>query len=156
MQSYATSEYADEYLDGLMNTDAWSGAQASDKERALLSATVHIDALSSLGGGFRGCKATDGQLQEFPRSPDTVVPEAVKRACCHEALAILEQSRDKTAQGREQAIRQGVASVSIGGVSESYVKLSDQQSGLRGRLLSDMAMALIRPYLAVQGVFPIV
>lgn len=156
MEPYATIEYADTYLAGLIDADAWSGADASDKERALVTATVRIDALSGCGAGFRGRKADNGQLREFPRSPDSSIPDAVMRACCHEAAALMEQRQDKTATGRQKAIRQGVTSVSIGDVSESYAQISDMQNGLRGRLLSDMAMALIRPYLAVQGVFPIV
>lgn len=156
MEPYATVEYADTYLTVQIDTGVWSGADVTDKERALVTATVRIDALSGYGAGLRGCKADSEQPREFPRSPDSSIPDAVMRACCHEALALLEQAQDKTAAGRQKAIQQGVTSVSIGGVSESYAKLSDMQNGLRGCLLSDIAIDLIRPYLAVQGVFPIV
>lgn len=86
----------------------------------------------------------------------TRVPTAIKRACCHEATAILDQVSDAAATSRARAIRQGVSSVSIGDASESYVKASELRVGVQQYLLSPIAAALVRPYLAVQGVYPIV
>lgn len=156
MESYATVEYADTYLACLLDTGAWDKADDATKERALMSATLQIDALASYSGGFRGQKADPDQPLEFPRSPDTVVPDAIKRACCLEALALLDQTQNTTASARAKAIQQGVTSVSIGDASESYAKSSEIRTGIKAYLLSDMAIALVRPYLALQGVYPIV
>lgn len=155
MESYANVEYANSYLSNLLNANVWDKVEGQAKERALMSATLQIDALSSYGGGFRGQKTEPDQPLEFPRSSDADIPEAIKRACCHEALSLLEQVQSATASKRAKAIQQGVTSISIGDSSESYSKASECQSGIRRYLLSDMAIALIRPYLALQGVFPI-
>ena len=58
MEPYATVEYADTYLGGLIDAGGWSGVDASEKERALVTATARIDALSGYGAGFRGCKTS--------------------------------------------------------------------------------------------------
>ena len=86
---------------------------------------------------------------------DSLVPEAVMRACCHEALSILQDTKDKAGQEREAAIRQGVKSISIGDVSESYAEAAELRKGTGG-LGSAMALALLRPYLAGRGVAPII
>lgn len=156
MDSYASVPYADEYLGSLIGTSVWKDIDSQDKERALVTATLHIDALSSYGGGFRGKKTAPDQPLIFPRCPDTEVPENIKRACCHEALALLEQSSDPEASKRTGAIRQGITAITIGDVSESYAKSSEAANGLKGYLLSDMAISLISPYMAVKGVYPII
>lgn len=156
MESYATIQYADEYLGGLTGNDAWVAADEQVRQKALLTATVQIDALAACGAGFRGAKAQPEQELEFPRTPDDTVPTAIKRACCHEAAAILDQMSDAAATSRARAIRQGASSVSIGDASESYVKASELRVGVQQYLLSPIAAALVRPYLAVQGVYPIV
>lgn len=150
MNAYATVEYADEYLGNLITGQAWGNYSPKDKERALCEATVKIDALS-----FRGRKSQQDQSREFPRYPDSLVPEAVMRACCHEALSILQDTKDKAGQEREAAIRQGVKSISIGDVSESYAEAAELRKGTGG-LGSAMALALLRPYLAGRGVAPII
>ena len=153
--SYTTVEQATEYLNGLLGTEMWAKAEESDKERALASATLRIDALEGTGGGFRGRRTDPGQPLAFPRAPDVEVPEAVKNACALEAAALFENAADPASSSRERAIRQGVASASVGGASESYRSLSELRGGMRGRLASDMALALLAPYMAAKGVYPI-
>lgn len=155
MSSYTTVEQANEYLNGLLGTETWEKAEESDKERALNTATARIDSLESFGGGFRGRRADPSQLLAFPRAPDMEVPEAVKNACALEAATLLENAADPASSSRERAIRQGVASASVGGASESYRSLSELRGGMRGRLASDMALALLAPYMTVKGVYPI-
>lgn len=155
MDSYASLEYADDYLGGLTGVNAWVQATAEDKAKALRTATLRIDALACVGSGFRGQKADQAQPLEFPRAGQEAVPDAVQRACCHEALYLIDTADDAAAARRERAIRQGVTSASVGDVSESYAKLSELTGGMRGRLGSDMAAALVRPYLAIRGVYPI-
>ena len=155
MSSYTTVQQANEYLNGLLGTEMWAKGEESDKERALNTATARIDSLESVGGGFRGRRTDPGQPLAFPRAPDMEVPEAVKNACALEAATLLENAADPSSSSRERAIRQGVASASVGGASESYRSLSELRGGMRGRLASDMALALLAPYLAVKGVYPI-
>ncbi len=150
MDSYATIEYADAYLSGLIGTEAWASVPTYEKEQALATATLRIDSLSALGGGFYGRKTDQYQRLEFPRDGQNEPPDAVKYACCHEALSLVEITSDKTAQRRSKDRQQGVASVSIGDVSESYVSKSAT------RLCSELALSLLKPYLAVRGVYPVV
>lgn len=152
LEAYATAEYADEYLDSLTGAEAWSSASSADKKRALATATMRIDALGALGGGFRGRKAEATQTLEFPREGQNEPPEAVKRACCHEALALVEMTADTAAKRRERDRRQGVTAVSIGDVSESY-KSTGKSDTLA--LYSDLAFSLLLPYRAAKGVYPI-
>ena len=152
MDAYATVEYADEYLGGLMGAGAWASASPAEKEKALATATVRIDALAAVGGGFRGRKADPYQTLEFPREGESEPPEAVRRACCHEALAILELAKDTAAQRRVGARRQGVTAVTIGDVSESYSATTVASFTLS----SELALSLLLPYRASKGVYPII
>ena len=152
LAAYATVEYADQYLSGLMWAEAWASAPSADKERALATATLRIDALEAPGGGFRGRKAETVQLLEFPREGQNEPPEAIKRACCHEALALVELTADKAAKRRMNDRRQGVTEVSIGDVSESYASTTNAPEPV---LYSDLALSLLSPYRAAKGVYPI-
>ena len=152
LAAYATVEYADQYLSGLMGAEAWASAPSADKNRALATATIRIDALEALGGGFLGRKAETNQMLEFPREGQNEPPEAIKRACCHEALALVEMMTDTAAKRRERDRRQGVTAVSIGDVSESY---ASETQPVTTTLYSNMAMALLLPYRVVKGLYPI-
>lgn len=153
MVSYATVAYADGFLGTLLGTDAWSSASAADKERALAAATLAIDALEFVGGGFLGRRTDPAQERAFPRAPGIDIPAAVQQACALEAAALLEDSIDPAAKRRTRDIRQGVTAVSVGGVSESYA--TQTAGGVGGRLLSDPALSLLRPWRIAKGVYPI-
>lgn len=73
----------------------------------------------------------------FPRHPDTEVPEAVKEACCEEALAMLERGNSQ----RRKLQQEGVQSFALGNMSETYV------AGAGRGLLSQEAKELLRPWL---------
>jgi hypothetical protein len=123
---------ADEYFSGRLYSDAWTGADQESKERSLIQATRVIDRLF-----LKGIKTDDKQTLAFPRYPDTDIPQAVKDACCEEALALLERGNSL----RIQLQKEGVKSASIGSASEVF-------SGrpIRG-LLSPEAKDLLRPWL---------
>ena len=150
MEAYATVEYADQYLGDLLTADKWASTESDTKERALSEATVRIDMLA-----YRGKKAQPSQVRAFPRYPDTTVPEAVKQACCLEALFLVDSQANPAYARRLADIRQGVKSVSIGDASESYADIAEIKK-TQGGLGSDMALALLRLYLAARGVYPIV
>ena len=86
----------------------------------------------------RCVQASHDQTNQFPRYPDMEVPQTVKDACCEEALAILERGNSQ----RRRLQQEGVQSLSVGGLSETYV------AGARGGgLISQEAKELLRPWL---------
>jgi len=84
-----------------------------------------------------GRKTNPEQGLAFPRYPDTEVPEAVKEACCEEALAILESGNSQ----RRKLQQEGVQSFSLGNMSETFA------AGAGKGLLSQEAKELLRPWL---------
>lgn len=83
--SYATIVEAQTYFDRILNKLPWDCASASEKTIALAQATDIIDRLN-----FLGAKTVDAQLNQFPRDPDTVVPDDIKNASAAIALALLD------------------------------------------------------------------
>ena len=139
--SYIDIEGADEYFAGRLHAESWTGADDSTKEAALKQATRTIDRLL-----LKGRKTDEDQKLAFPRYPDTEVPEAVKEACCEEALALLERGNSQ----RRKLQQEGVIAVTVGNVSETYASVM----GVGGRvvaidryLLSQEANELLRPWL---------
>ena len=82
---YATYTEGDTYFDEQINASAWTDSVDADKTKALQMATNSIDRLN-----FRGKKATEAQVLQFPRMDDSDVPQDIKDACCEEALALLD------------------------------------------------------------------
>ena len=132
MQSYCTIEEANEYFSGRLHAESWSGADSETKEKALRQATKEIDRQP-----LTGRKTTDNQALAFPRYPDEEIPEAVKEACCEEALALLERGNSQ----RRKLQQEGVQSFTLGNMSESYA------AGAGRGLLSQEAKELLRPWL---------
>ena len=130
--SYCTIEYADEYFQNRLHAESWGQADESTKEKALKQATRAIDRQL-----LRGRKTNPEQELAFPRYPDTEVPEAVKEACCEEALALLERGNSQ----RRKLQQEGVQSFTLGSMSESYV------AGAGRGLLSQEAKELLKPWL---------
>lgn len=135
--SYCTIEYADEYFQNRLHAESWGQADESTKEKALKQATRAIDRQL-----LRGRKTNPEQELAFPRYPDTEVPEAVKEACCEEALALLERGNSQ----RRKLQQEGVQSFTLGNMSETYAP------GAGRGLLSQEAKELLRPWL-LGGVF---
>jgi len=131
-ESYCTIEYADEYFKNRLHAESWGETSEADKEKALKQATRAIDRQL-----LTGRKTNPEQELAFPRYPDTEVPEAVKEACCEEALAILERGNSQ----RRKLQQEGVQSFTLGNMSETYAP-----GGGRG-LLSQEAKELLRPWL---------
>lgn len=131
-ESYCTIEYADEYFKNRLHAESWGETSEADKEKALKQATRAIDRQL-----LTGRKTNPEQELAFPRYPDTEVPEAVKEACCEEALAILERGNSQ----RRKLQQEGVQSFTLGNMSETYAP-----GGGRG-LLSQEAKELLRLWL---------
>lgn len=131
--AYVTLEEANTYFESRLHAEAWTNASDTDKQKALEMATRAIDRTP-----LKGVKASWDQAHQFPRYPDTEVPQAVKDACCEEALAILERGNSQ----RRRLQQEGVQSFSVGGLTETY------WPGARGRgLISEEARELLRPWL---------
>ncbi len=146
----ADAFFADKFF---ADTSPWEAATAADKERALITATRRIDALSLVG-----TKADPLQALEFPRAwqvweedepgvyVETGVLPNVKRACMEEALATLAGEEEPL---RVQLQREGVTSAKIGSTSESY----SGTGAMRPALLSESAAGYLRPYLKSAAAF---
>jgi len=130
--SYIDIDGANEYFAGRLHAESWSGADSETKEKALWQATRSIDRMP-----LRGRKTDLHQPLAFPRYPDTEIPEAVKEACCEEALAILESGNSQ----RRKLQQEGVQSFTLGNMSETYI------AGAGKGLLSQEAKELLRPWL---------
>ena len=134
---YVNLEDANEYFSNRLHADAWAEASDADKEKALAMAAKAIDRQP-----LKGRKTDLAQEMAFPRYPDTEVPEAVKEACCEEALALLERGNSQ----RRRLQQEGVQSFALGNMSETYV------AGAGRGLLSQEAKELLQPWL-LGGVF---
>ena len=130
--SYIDIDGADEYFAGRLHAKSWTGADTETKEKALKQATRQIDRQR-----LKGNKTNPSQPLAFPRYPDTEIPEAVKEACCEEALALLERGNSQ----RWKLQQEGVQSFSLGNMSETYAP------GAGKGLLSQEAKELLRPWL---------
>lgn len=133
MSAYVTLEEANTYFASRLHAEAWTAAADVDKQKALDMATRAINRTL-----VKGVKTSYDQTNQFPRYPDAEVPQAVKDACCEEALALLERGNSQ----RRRLQQEGVQSLSVGGLSETYV------AGARGGgLISQEAKELLRPWL---------
>lgn len=119
----AQTECFDEFLD----TVAWDAAADPRKTTALQVATRMINQLA-----FIGSKSDPDQDNEFPRdASDNEIPIQVKRATCHQALALLQ---GRTLEKFEK--QAGVAAESVGDASVTYgsaqgkLEFTDMQLGL--------------------------
>jgi hypothetical protein len=130
--SYVSLAEANEYFSSRLHADAWAEASDADKEKALAMAAKAIDRQP-----LKGKKTDAGQILAFPRYPDEEIPEAVKEACCEEALAILESGNSQ----RRKLQKEGVQSLTLGNMSETYA------AGAGKGLLSQEAKELLQPWL---------
>lgn len=133
--AYLTTEEAAVYFAGRLHVDPWINAGDAEKTAALAMATRAIDRLT-----LKSRKADPAQALAFPRYPDEEIPQAVKDACCEEALALIERGNSQ----RRKLQAEGVISTTVGNVSETYAEGGG--AAARG-LLSLEARELLRPWL---------
>lgn len=136
MSAYATIEYCDDYFSRRLWTAAWDDSLAGDQQKALYHATDIIDGLN-----FAGDKADDEQENQFPRGDDTEVPDAIKKATCLLALALLDGAEPN--KDFENLFK---SSASFGGVRTTY-----ESTPVAGHLASGVpsyeAWRLLFPFL---------
>lgn len=143
INSYITVEEALEILMGSKLYDRFAALSDEGKEYQLKQAAQRMEQLP-----FTGRKKSIMQYMSFPRKGQDDVPYQIRAAQALEAAAPL----DSQAESRRTLQSQGVTSVTVGQVSESYGNKNNAQKLLG--LFSEEAFTLIRRYLA--GSFPIV
>lgn len=138
---YGTLDEANTYFAMRLHESAWSDADPADRPRALLAATQIIDSLRFKGNKHtvyvllesynlddvppyaaecvntilptlqQIIDAEKAQLLEFPRGADTVVPEAIRRACYELAHTLLDGKDPEIELENLGIVSQGYASV---------------------------------------------
>lgn len=108
---YSSIEKADAYFSGKIEKERWNALEPEQKQQALVNASENIDLFASLNGGF---KAFIDDLRN--------TPPPITDLCNMEALYCFEESKSERAKLQSQ----GVTSINVGGVSESY-KGADKQ-----------------------------
>lgn len=152
--SYATLEYADEYLGTKLSTKAvWTSLSTEDKEAALREATLDMDTQT-----YSGRKLYVAQEREFPRFldqgsigdvfylQDLILPD-IANACCEQAWWIAKtyvEGHDH--RERQEHQFQGANSIQRVGAGESY-----DLSRARRHSLCRKAYQLLVPYIAKTG-----
>lgn len=140
--SYIGVEDAETYFLNRLYSDIWDNSISTDKEKALIMATKKIDSLR-----LKGIKADTSKKLQFPRALysyqfnkwiiESDVEQCIKDAVCEEALVLL-----KGIPKRVELQNQGVKSMSIGNVSETYAVSNSNN------LISIEARELMKFYIA--------
>lgn len=136
--SLADAETYAERLYGPRRT-AWDAATDATKNSLLAQACLDIDSVM-----WRGNKTASDQTLEFPRDGEATTDDSytkIEEAQVEQALWLLTYNQER----REAIAGQGVRSVSVGGISESY------PGGTLPRLCQ-RARELLRAYLMVGAV----
>jgi hypothetical protein len=125
--SYVTQAEATTYFANGMHAKnaTWSALDSSSKDEFLIQATLMIDSLR-IKGQKNDTALTSGvpdQRLKFPRTDDVddateYIPLDVKHATYEQAIHLA--TAGGGSETRTQLIAQGVTSVSVGDVSESY------------------------------------
>ena len=158
---YGTIDDANTYFSNRLHEDAWTDASTEDRRKALIAATVIIDALN-----FRGQKSTvydimyddDGYLLdvtdeelrdadwsqdlEFPRDSDVDVPEGIEIACWEITHALLDGVDPDLELENLGVVSQGIASVRT-----TYNRNHTQVEHLMNGIPSATAWRHLRPFL---------
>ena len=172
MASYGSVEEADAYFAMRLHEQAWTNADPADRPKALLGATRIIDALNFKGDRHtvwlvkqsqihyhsstdpyldeasirieqeQRRAAEEQQSLEFPRGPDTVVPEAILRACYEIAHSLLD-GRDPELELENLA----VTAHGFGEVRTHYERAQVPIEHLINMVPNALAWNLLRPFL---------
>lgn len=119
--SYISLDDADAHFADTLREADWSQYSADDRSRGLIQATRQIE-----GMDLRGVPDDTDQALHFPRSHDydadgnLEMPEYIERAVCEQALWLLNRRDAPPLLDRGALQAEGVASVSLDGVSEAY------------------------------------
>lgn len=137
INSYVTLEEAREYAAGDKLYEKFADMTDETQEYYLREAAERIDLLP-----LTGRKKSMMQYMAFPRDYQSNVPYQVKSAQVAEALVAIDDERSE----RQELQAQGVTSVTLGQVSESYSGNGSNFTSLG--LKSEKAYHLLRRYIA--------
>lgn len=137
---YGTVEDGDEYFSQRLRATGWTGAEDSDKLKALKEATQRIDLLA-----FKGSKTDDDQELQMPRDGDEEVPVAIVQATYEIALVLLDDIDPES-----EARNLGVTSESWSSVRTTYDRSLVDEATAAG-ISSMTAWLLLKPYLRGPG-----
>ena len=171
--SYATVEEATEYFAGRLHTEAWDdledtqavpevpadpladppivGSPAIEfaynpqKQKALTHATRILERLN-----YAGDKTDTSQEFQFPRTPDTAIPQDVKDACCELALSLLDGVDPDLEFENLRLTQQSMAS------AKSTYNRDSAVEHIAAGVPSVAAWRLIKPYLRDPNSFTLV
>src|SRR5690625_907240 len=130
MDAYVTVEQADDYMQMRLYADAWNDADEQKRQVALVTATRRID--------------MQRLRREWTGYDDA--PQAVKGACCEEALALLSLTKQDRDREREHAL--GIVGTGLGDWNEYAQQSVVQRKATGGAgLISPEARQLLGPYM---------
>ena len=135
--NYQDIDGADTYFETRLFSEPWTIATTLNKTAALTMATKAIDNLK-----YDSKKVDPDQANEFPREPNTTVPQAIKDACCEIALTLLDGN-----DPNEAAENLSVERRSFSGVSTTY-NTDIGKPWVSAGILSKVAWNLLVPYMA--------
>lgn len=174
-----TLEDAGDFFAERLGSSAWDNATATDKEKALIMGFRALErihcwqgvptCLTQLANWPRSYVPKPGSMVneevvinanygfEIPvYLPSDTVPDFILHAQCLEALSLLSlegygTSTTPASNPRASLQAQGVKSVSIDGVSESYTGDGTKSYGGTAGFTSSDAWQMVRPYLVLYG-----
>ncbi len=112
--SYVTLDEAEEYFNGKLGADFWGELEEEDKEKALITASRHIDIQP-----FLGRKADPKQEMSFPRiirGKKYEVLYRVKAAVCEQVYGLFTDNYEKNPN---------IKSISLGSASITFSDSAD-------------------------------
>ena len=151
MSGYATVEQANKYVSKhYISTDplrtSWNALSDEDKQVIL---NVSAEAINSLP--YPGRKLDPTQENAFPRYPSLLVPTAIIAAQIENAISVSDSSSSEDAALYQRMWSFGIASYSIGNLSESVGNASGGASlsaqMLQNGIYSTKAQALLKPFM---------
>lgn len=119
--SYLTLEEADAWFADGLRDQRWTTFSDARRTQALIEATRMIEALPLIGRPYD----PSNQALHFPRTTDLLdgalaLPAGIVHATAEQALYLLETAASPELLDRRELQRQGVQTISLDGISESY------------------------------------
>lgn len=160
--SYISLADADAYFANGLRAEVWEAWTSDQRTRALVEATQQIERLggsrvstdSANRSRFRGEpyeSLLSDQCLHFPRTTDLdeggsiIVPQGVKDAVCEQAYFLLKKQDEPDLLDRADLQRQGVKSVSVDGLSESY-GATEVPDGIAGEAWEHIRQYVVRNF----------
>ena len=130
--TFISLDEANAYFNGRPHSEIWQSLSNTEKEQALIFATLKINSKH-----FVGSKLSAEQPLEFPRDFYPQIPAEIQYAVCEEAFVIAENS----VHSKNKEL--GISSITLGSSSISY-----SISAACDIILSQQASAFLSKWLA--------